>query len=55
MDKNSTSLPFAAQQVLHQLHRPAFGATGRVYEQRLIGNVERGAYVKCMIGGEEEW
>ena len=47
MDKRSTSLQFAAQQVLHQLTVQRL--VQRVYEQRLIGNVERGAYVECMI------
>ena len=47
MDKGSTSLQFAAQQVLHQLTVQRL--VQRVYEQRLIGNVERGAYIECMI------
>ena len=47
MDKSSTSLQLAAQQVLHQLTVQRL--VQRVYEQRLISNVERGAYIECMI------
>ena len=47
MDGRSTSLQFAAQRLLHELTVQRL--VQRVYEQRLIGNVERGAYVECMI------
>ena len=47
MNKSSTSLQVAAQQVLHQLTVNRLVQV--VYEQRLIGNVERGTYVECMI------
>ena len=47
MDGRSTSLQFAAQRVLHDLTVQRL--VQRIYEQRIIGNVERGGYVECMI------
>ena len=42
-----TSQQFAAQRVLYELTVQRL--VQRVYEQRLINNVDRGAYVECMI------
>ena len=47
MEDRSTSLQFAAQRVLHE--QTVRRLVQRVYEQRLINNVERGAYVECMV------
>lgn len=47
MDETSTVLRFAGQRVLHEL--TVRRLVERVYEQRLINNVERGAYVECMV------
>ena len=47
MGDRSTSLQLAAQRVLHDL--TVRRLVQRVYEQRIISNVERGAYVECMI------
>ncbi len=47
MGDESTSLRLAAQRVLHDLTVQRL--VQRVYEQRIISNVERGAYVECMI------
>ena len=47
MSDSSTCVQFAAQRVLHELTVQRL--VQRVYEQRIINNVERGAYVECMV------
>ena len=47
MGDSSTSLRLATQRVLHDLTVQRL--LQRVYEQRIIGNVERGAYIECLI------
>lgn len=47
MHQRSTSMQFAAQRVLHEFTVQRL--VERIYEERIISNVERGAYVECMV------